>query len=48
MKKNAYMLLAGKPEGKKPLRRPRRRLLYNIKMGLGEVGCGGMDGINMA
>jgi hypothetical protein len=34
--KNAYMILAGKPEGKRPLRRHRRRLEDNIKMDLRE------------
>ena len=33
----------GKPEGKRPLGRPRRRWENNIKMNLQEVGCGGMD-----
>ena len=33
----------GKPEGKRPLGRPRRRWEVNIKMDLQEVGCGGMD-----
>ena len=33
----------GKPEGKRPLGRPRRRWVYNIKMGILEVGCGRMD-----
>jgi hypothetical protein len=37
-KKNAYRLLMGKPEGKRPLGRPRRRLVNNIKMDLGETG----------
>jgi hypothetical protein len=37
-KSNAYRLLVGKPEGKKPLRRPRCRWVDNIKMDLGEVG----------
>jgi len=37
----------GKPEGK-PLGRPRRRWEDNIKMGLKEVGCGGMDWIELA
>jgi hypothetical protein len=37
-KRNAYRLLVGKPEGKRPLRRPRRRWMDNIKMDLGEVG----------
>jgi len=38
----------GKPEGKRPLRRPRRRWKGNIKMDLQEVGCGGMDWIELA
>jgi len=36
-----YGILVGKPEGKKPLGRPRRRWEDNIKMDLQEVGCGG-------
>jgi hypothetical protein len=39
-KRNAYTLLVGKPEGKRPLRRPRRRWLDNIRMNLVEVGRG--------
>jgi hypothetical protein len=35
-KRNVYRLLVGKPEGKRPLRRPRRRWINNIKMDLGE------------
>jgi hypothetical protein len=38
----------GKPEGKRPLGRPRRRWEDNIKMDLREVGCGGMDWIELA
>ena len=38
----------GKPEGKKPLGRPRRRWENNIKMDLQEVGCEGMDWIELA
>jgi hypothetical protein len=38
----------GKPEGKRPLGRPRRRLDDNIKMDLREIGWGGMDWINLA
>jgi len=38
----------GKPEGKRPLGRPRRRREYNIKMDLQEVECGGMDWIELA
>jgi hypothetical protein len=34
VKRNAYSILVGKPEGKKPLRRPRRRWVVNIKMDL--------------
>jgi len=37
-----------KPEGKRPLGRPRRRWEYNIKMDVQEVGCGGMDWIELA
>jgi hypothetical protein len=36
-KRNAYRLLAGKPDGKRPLGRPRRRWVNNIRMDLGEV-----------
>jgi hypothetical protein len=36
-KRNAYRLLVEKPEGKRPLRRPRHRWVDNIKMNLGEV-----------
>jgi hypothetical protein len=39
-KRNAYRLLMGKPEGRRPLRRPRRRWLDNIRMDLVEVGWG--------
>ena len=38
----------GKPEGKRPLGRPRRRWEDNIKMGLQEVGCGDMDWMELA
>jgi len=38
----------GKPEGKRPLGRPRRRWEENIKMDLQEIGCGGMDWIELA
>jgi hypothetical protein len=37
-KRNAYRILVGKPEGKRPLARPRRRLVDNIKMDLREIG----------
>jgi hypothetical protein len=38
----------GKPEGKRPLGRPRRRWVGNIKMELTEIGCGGTDWIELA
>jgi hypothetical protein len=38
----------GKPEGKRPLQRPRWRWVDNIKMDLGEIGCGGVDWIGLA
>jgi len=43
-----YRVLVGKPEGKRPLGRPRRRWLDNIKMDFQEVGCGYMDWIGLA
>jgi hypothetical protein len=39
----AYRILVEKPEGKRPLVRPRLRWEDNIKMDLQESGCGGMD-----
>jgi hypothetical protein len=47
-KRNAYRLLVGKPEGKRPLGRPRRRWVYNIRMDLGEVGWSDVDWIGLA
>jgi hypothetical protein len=47
-KRNVYKLLVGKPEGKRPLGRPRRRWLDNIRMGLAEVGWGDVDWIGLA
>jgi hypothetical protein len=47
-KRNAYRLLVGKPEGKRPLGIPRRRYVDNINMDLGEVGCGDVDRIGLA
>jgi hypothetical protein len=41
--RGVYGVLVGKPEGKRPLGRPRRRCEDNIRMDLQEVGCGGMD-----
>jgi hypothetical protein len=46
--RNAYRILAGKPEGKRPLGRPRRRWVNNIKMDLEEIGWNGMDWIELA
>jgi hypothetical protein len=46
-KKNAHRLLVGKPDGKRPLRRARRRWLDNIRMDLGEVGWGDVDWIGL-
>ena len=43
-----YRISVGEPEGKRPLGRPRRRWEDNIKMDLQEVGCGGMDWIELA
>jgi hypothetical protein len=41
-RRSVYRVLVGKPEGKTPLGRPRRRWEDNIKKDLQEVGCGGM------
>jgi hypothetical protein len=46
--RNAYRILVGKPEGKRPLGRQRRRWLDNIKMDLGEIGWDGRDWIELA
>jgi hypothetical protein len=45
--RDVYMILVGKPEGKRPLGRPRRRW-EDIRMDLQEMGCGGMDWIGLA
>jgi hypothetical protein len=47
-KRNVYMLLVGKPEGKRPLGRPRRRWIDNIKMDLLEIGVSVVDWIGLA
>jgi hypothetical protein len=47
-KMNAYRILVGKPEGKRPLGRPRHRCVNNIKMVLREIGRDGMDWIDLA
>jgi hypothetical protein len=46
--RNAYKLLVGKPEGRRPLGRPRRRRVDNIRMDLVEVECGDVDWISLA
>jgi hypothetical protein len=46
--RNAYRILVGKPEGKRPLGRPRRRSVDYIKMDLGEIGWDGRDWIELA
>ena len=43
-----YRVLMGKPEGRRPLGRPRRRWVDNIRIDLQEVGCGYMDWIGLA
>jgi hypothetical protein len=47
-KRNAYRILVGKPEGKRPLGRPRHRWVDNIKMDLREIGWDGVDRIDLA
>jgi hypothetical protein len=46
-KRNSYRILVGKPEGKRPLGRPRSRWVDNNKMDLGEIGWDGMDWIDL-
>ena len=46
--KGMYRVLVGKLEGKRPLRRARRKWVDNIRMDLQEVGCGNMDRIGLA
>jgi len=45
--RGVYRVLVGKPEGKRPVGRPRRRWEDNIRMDLQEVGCGYMDWIGL-
>jgi hypothetical protein len=47
-KRTAYRILVGKPEGKRPLGRPRRKWVDTIKMDLREIGWDGMDWIDLA
>ena len=46
--RGAYRVSVGKPEGKRPVGRPRRRWVDNIRMDLQEVGCGYVDWIGLA
>jgi len=46
--RGVYRTLVGKPEGRRPLGRPRRRYVDNIRLDLQEVGCGYMDWIGLA
>ena len=46
--RGVYRVLLGKPEGRRPLGRPRRRRVDNIRMDLQEVGCGCVDWIGLA
>jgi hypothetical protein len=46
--RGVYRVFVGKPEGKRPLGRPRRRWVDNIRMNLQEVGCRYMDWIGLA
>jgi hypothetical protein len=46
--RKAYKVLMGKPEGKRPLRRPRHRLEDGIRIDLGEIDLGGVDWIRLA
>jgi hypothetical protein len=46
--RGVYRVLVGKPEGKRPLARPRLRWDDSIRMGLQELGCGGMGWIGLA
>jgi hypothetical protein len=47
-KRNAYRILVGKLEGKKPLERPRRRWVDNIKIDIREIGYDGADWVDLA
>jgi hypothetical protein len=46
--RNVYRVLVGKPEGKRPLERPRHRWEDGIKLGLREIGWGGVEWIHLA
>jgi hypothetical protein len=46
--RRVYKVLVGKPEGRRPLERPRRRWEYGVRMDLREIGFGGVDCIRLA
>jgi hypothetical protein len=46
--RKVYMVLVGKPEGRRPLGRPRRRWEYDVRMDLREIGFGGVDWFRLA
>jgi hypothetical protein len=46
--RKVYKVLVGKPEGKRPLGRPRRRWVDGIRMDLSEIGLGGVDWIRLS
>jgi hypothetical protein len=46
--RKAYIIMVGKPVGKRPLGRPRRRWVNNIKMDVREIGLDGIDWIELA
>jgi hypothetical protein len=48
VKRNTYRILVREPERKRPLGKPRRRWVDNIKMNLAEIGWGGTDWIDLA
>jgi hypothetical protein len=47
-RRNACRILVGKPEGRRPLGRPRHKWVDTIEMDLGEIGWDGMDWVNLA
>jgi hypothetical protein len=46
--RKVYKVLVGKPEGKRPLERPRHRWEYGIRVNLREIGCGSVEWIHLA
>jgi hypothetical protein len=47
-KRNAYRILVAKPEGRKPLGKSRRKWVDNVKIDLREIGCDGVDRVDLA